>query len=131
MLSGIHKSIAWLLIATLAVVAGAGEGLHWIPGSGHGVEVGNQIFLLGISLPEHRQPIHGWSRVERPEGQNIPINDEDLCAICSMVGQSCTSADSVQFVLLVPVVHDLRPVVLCDAPAATPRLFQIRAPPLV
>jgi len=127
----IHKPIAWLLIATLGVVAGVGEGLHCIPGCGHGVEVGDRILLPGISLPEQKEPIDGRPRVERPDGQDIPIYDEDLCAICSAVGQNCTSADCIQFVLVIPLVHDLPAVVLCDAPTATVRLFQARAPPLV
>jgi hypothetical protein len=127
----IHKPIAWILIAILAIVTGVGEGLHCIPGCGHGVEVGNRILLLGISLPEHKQSTDGRPGFERPDGQDIPVYDEDLCGICSAIGQSCTSADCVQFVLVMPLVHDLPAVVLCNAPAAAVRFFQARAPPLV
>lgn len=131
MFRAIHKSVVRLLIANIAIVGGVSEGLHHIPGCGHGVEVGNRVFLLAISLPEHTQPTDGRPRVERPVGQDIPIYDEDLCPICSVVGQSCTSGDCVQFVLVMPLVHDLPAIVLDDAPAATVRLFQVRAPPLV
>ena len=127
----VQRSVACLLIVMLAIVAGVGEGLHFVPGCGHGVRVGDMVLLLGISLPEGQQPSDGRPHVERPEGQDIPIYDEDQCAICSAVGQSCISADSAQFILVMPLVHDLPAVVLRDARAATARLFQARAPPLV
>ena len=126
----IYKPIAWFLIATLAIVAGVGEGLHWIPGCGHGVEVGNSILLLGISAPEDTSPADGRSHVERPADRDIPICDEDLCSICSAVARDCTSADGVQFVFVMPFVHEVSAVAPCDAPTATARLFQSRAPPL-
>jgi len=125
------KPIAWLLIVTLATVAGVGEGLHYIPGCGHGVQVGNRILLLGISVPWDHWMTDDRPRVERPEGQDIPIYDEDQCAICSAVGQSCTSANSAPFVLVMPLVHDLPAVVPRDAPVTAARPFQARAPPLV
>jgi len=131
MYSVIQRPITWLCVVTLVILAGVGEGLHCIPGCGHGVEVGNRVLLLGISLPENKQPTDCRRHVERPEGQDIPIWDENLCAICSAVAQSCTSADCVQFVLVTPLVNDLPAVVLCDVPGATGCPFQARAPPLV
>ncbi len=127
----VYKPIAWLLIAGLAIVAAVGEGLHLIPGCGHGVEVGNGVLLLGISLPEDQQPSDGRPLVKRPDAQDIPIYDEDLCAICSVVGQSRTCGDCARIMLVIPLVHDLPRVVLGNAPTPTPRLFSIRAPPLV
>jgi hypothetical protein len=127
----VKKLITWLCIATLSLVAVVGEGLHCIPGCGHGTEVGERVLLLGISLPEPKQPGDDRPGVECPEGQGIPIYDEDECAICSAVGQSCRSADCPEFVFVMPFVDVLPAVVLCDVPAATVRLFQVRAPPRV
>lgn len=128
--SAIGKSIAWVLVATLALVAGIGDGLHLIPGCGHGVPVGDRTLLLGISVPWDHRTTDDRPHVERPEGQDIPIYDEDQCAICSVVGQSCTSGDSAPLVLVMPLACDLPAVVLCDAPVATAHPFQARAPPL-
>jgi hypothetical protein len=130
MFHALRKLIAWFLIATLVIIAGVGEGLHCLPGCGHGVETGGRLLLLGISLPENLQPINDRPQVERPESRDIPIYDEDLCAICSTAGQTCTSVDSFQFVLAVPLMHELPTAVTRDAFAAAVRLFQARAPPL-
>ena len=111
----IHKPIAWLLIGILSIVAGVGEGLHWLPGCGHGIEIGDRVFLLGINLPEDTRPPDNRTRAERPSGQDIPIEDEYLCAICSIVGQSCTSAAYVQFVLVLPLAHNLTTVIIRNA----------------
>ncbi len=126
-----RRPIACILIASLAVSSGVGEGLHWIPGCGHGIPVGNTVLLLGVGMPDAQRPADGRPHVERPQGRDVPVYDEDQCAICSVVGQSCTSADSVQFVLVVPLVDDLPPIVLGDAPATIAHPFQARAPPLV
>ena len=112
-------------------MAGVGEGLHYIPGCGHGIEIGNRVLLLGLSLPEGRQSLVDRPLVERPNGRDIPIYDEDLCAICSAIGMRFASVHSFQIVQVMPFVYDLPAAVSRDAFAATVRLFQARAPPLV
>ena len=67
-----QKPIAWLLIATLAIVAGTGEGLHWIPGCGHGVVVGNLVLLIGIDVPDVPRSADGLPGVEPRQGEDIP-----------------------------------------------------------
>ena len=131
MIHTLHKSIAWFLIVALAIISGVGEGLHSIPGCGHGVETGNGLLLLGISLPEREQPVDDRPTVERPEDFSIPIYDEELCEICLVVGLSCTSADSVQFVLVVPFVDNVPELAPSEALSAAVRLYHTRAPPLV
>ncbi|MBN1590073.1 MAG: hypothetical protein JW888_11200 [Pirellulales bacterium] len=127
----VRKPIACVLIVLLAIISGVGEGLHWIPGCGHGVLVGNGVLFLGISAPDFPQPVDGCPRVERPQDRDVPIYDEDQCSICSVVGQICMSGGSVQVVLFVPLIEELPAVVLCDAPAAIPLPLRARAPPLV
>ena len=127
----IRKSVACILVVLLTIIYGVGEGLHWIPGCGHGIRVGNLVLLLGIDVPDTPRSADDRPHVERPQGQDIPIYDEDQCAICSAIGLSCTSADSASFVLAVPLVQDLPPVALCGAPSAIIYFFRARAPPLV
>ncbi len=131
MTSAIHKSIAWLLIAELAILAGGADWLHWIPGCGHGVPVGDGIVLLGIRVEHNPWATVDRPHVHRPHGQDIPIYSEDECAICSAAAQKCMSDGFVAFILVMPLVHDLPAVAVCDMPALTPRPFQARAPPCV
>ena len=130
MMRKLHTPIAWLLIATLSIVAGIGEALHSIPGCGHGVLVGDQVVILGISLPCCPRESDGQPHFERANDFDIPIYSEAQCAICSVVGQSCTSADCVPYVGVMPLLHDLVAVVLRDTSVTTTRSFQARAPPL-
>lgn len=114
----------------MAMIAGLGEGLHYIPGCGHGILVGNRIFLLGISMPAFNHLTDGREHLERPRTTDIPIYDEDQCAICSTAGQISIKADFFQLVLVMPVVHDLPAIVLHDTLATTVFFFRARAPPL-
>jgi len=123
-----YKATAWLLIAILAIVAGVGEALHWIPGCGHGVPVGNRIVLLGIALPGAEAPTDGLPHVDR-QGQSIPVYDEDQCAICSAVASRFSKSAPVQLILAMPLVHELPALVFYEADSEAPRSFQIRAPP--
>jgi len=127
----IQRPIVWLLIATLAIVAGVCEGVHFIPGCGHGVQIGDMVLLLGISLPDGEAPTDGQSHVEYPDGPDIPVYDEDLCAICSAVGQTYSSVGPVQLVLAMPLVDELSAVVPAHLDVEPRRPFQARAPPLV
>ena len=130
MFRALRKPIAWFLIASMAMVAGLGEGLHYIPGCGHGPPAGNRFFLLGINSSAASHPTDDGQHLERPQSADIPIYDENQCAICSAVGQRSIKADFFQFISVTPLVHDLPAVVLHDAPAATVFSFQARAPPL-
>jgi len=127
----VRRATACILIILLAIVSGVGEGLHWIPGCGHGVPIGNTVMWLGISVPDTRGPADDRPHVGRPQDQDIPVYSEDQCAICSAVGQNCTSVDSAPLPLVVPLVQDLPPVAVCVLPATTIRPSQARAPPLV
>ncbi|MBN1393980.1 MAG: hypothetical protein JW959_03030 [Pirellulales bacterium] len=122
--------IAWYLIVTMAVISTFGEGLHYIPGCGHGTPAGEKNFLLGFRLPADQPPPDG-KRLADSEGAGIPLYDEDQCAICSVVGHKVTAGDSFQIILVTPLVYDLPATVLLEAPAADALSFQARAPPLV
>ena len=131
MFHAFRKPIAWFLIAALAMISGLGEGLHYIPGCGHGTPVGERLFLLGVGAPIAQLPPDCRLHMERADGPEIPVYDEDQCAICSVIGQKTTTTDSVQFILVVPLVHDLPAASIPAAPTAPIRCFQARAPPLV
>ncbi len=125
-----RKSIAWFLIVALAIVSGFGEGLHYIPGCGHGTPVGSRFFLLGIGRSVAER-LADCCRNARSDGSDIPIYDEDLCAICSVIGHKTAMADAVCLILVVPFVHALPAAAFPDAPAAEVHCFQARAPPSV
>ncbi|MBN2577793.1 MAG: hypothetical protein JXB10_02290 [Pirellulales bacterium] len=126
----LKKTVAWILIVLLAIIAGVSEGLHWIPGCGHGVFVGDQILLLGIEAPDAHWPADARIRVERPRSKSIPFYDEDECAICSAVGHVFKSADSVPMTMAAPLVDNLPLFTFCLLPGTRGYSFQARAPPL-
>ena len=64
-------------------------------------------------------------------GEWPPVLDEDACSMCRTCSENQSLASAVHVTLAMPLMHDPSAVVLCDAPAATVRLFQARAPPLV
>lgn len=127
----VRKFVAYVLIALLAIISGIGEGLHWIPGCGHGVAIGDAVLLLGISVPDVPRPDDGRTCIGDREGPRIPVYDEDQCAICSAVGQNCTSVDSPPAILVLQLMQELAPVVHTIAPAIPARSFQARDPPLI
>jgi len=128
------KLVAWSLIIALAIISGAGEGLHCIPGCGHSIDVGGRVLFVGMDLTgygySYSTPNGDRLCVARSEDYGVPTWDEDDCPICSLLGQYSTSAGFVQFVLVVPFAHDLPLEAVCTAPSPTSRLCQARAPPL-
>jgi len=133
MFTTLRRPIASLLIATLAIVACVGEGLHCLPGCGHGVQVGDGVLLLGTCTHgcHHATPPSEHPAADRPHAGDLPMYDEAECAICSAVGQKGTSDDAAEAVMVVPLVHDVPAIVLGDAPVAAAHSFQARAPPVV
>lgn len=125
-----NKPITWSLIIALTIVSGVGEGLHLIPGCGHGVEVGGRVLLFGIEFARPDAPISDWLCVERSDDPNIPMRDEDDCPICSLLARCFSLTSHVQFVLVMPLTHDLPAAVVCAAPSLSLRLHWARAPPL-
>lgn len=131
MFQGIRKQTAWMLIAALAIISGVGEGLHLMPGCGHGSPCGNGYVLLGISLPDDQLPGDDRPGVDIPNDFKIPFYDEDQCEICSFIAQQATRTATVQFILVMPLAYELPAVAALDAPATEQCCFQARAPPLV
>ncbi|MBN2021451.1 MAG: hypothetical protein JW809_01535 [Pirellulales bacterium] len=127
----IRRATACVLIVLLGIISGVGEGLHWIPGCGHGVPVGDTIVLLGIEAPDAPRPADDHPRVERPRGEDIPIFGEDQCAICSAVGQTYSSFDVVPWSPAAQPVGDLPSVAVWFLPTPSLGRFQARAPPVV
>lgn len=125
-----NKLITWSLIIALTIISGVGEGLHFIPGCGHGIEVGDRVLLVGIDFAGYGTPISDRPCVERFDDHGIPMWDEDDCPICSLLAQCFSPAGLAQFILVMPFAHDLPAAVICTVPSSTLRLCQARAPPL-
>ncbi len=118
-----------MLVALLAIVAGLGEGLHMIPGLGHGVIVGERVLVLG-ETPDH-SPV-GFNVepccVCNQCGKSIPIVDEDDCPICQILGASF-APDAAAAMPAVDVVAGQPVSVPPVAAAPASAFYQARAPP--
>jgi len=125
-----NKTIIWSLIILLAIISVVGEGLHFIPGCGHGIKVGDGVLLVGISIADHDPPT-GWpAGVERPNDRDIPTWDEGDCPICSLLAQYYSSVNFKVAILVMPFVHDLAIAPSCVAFSSVPHFCLARAPPL-
>jgi hypothetical protein len=125
-----RAKLTWLLATVLTVMAGAGEGLHLLPGCGHAVEIPGGLLYLGIDAPE--EPLSsrdGNPTCGSPEGDSPLILDEDECAICSVCAQSQSRAKAVQFVFVLLVAQSVPEVAPGDIYIRTAESFDARAPP--
>ncbi len=103
----LSRCTTWLLVVLLLVIGAAGDALHWVPGCGHGVEVGDTIVWLGIAPDTSSPP----SEQGFTEGAPLshPVYDEAECGICSAAGNARVLSDapaisqSFPLVQLVPV----------------------------
>ncbi len=129
MAAPLHKPVALLLTVALAIIAGVGEGLHWIPGSGHAVVEGNRMLVLGYWLPERPADDDGRAEVNRPDGPSIPICDEDQCAVCSLLAKHGSDDTASTPPLVAPMLGLVYPAVPCRGWAAAVLASQSRAPP--
>lgn len=121
------RTVASLLVALLAVIAGLGEGLHLLPGLGHGVIVGDHLLLLGIESPCCQGRASGPAFFsDGHHGQSVPILDEDDCPVCQLLVASFAPTDAIAAADVV-AEHCL------GAPVATvliaPAIYNARAPP--
>ncbi len=130
MTSTYRKSIAWLLIVTLTIVASVDEGLHYIPGFGHAAPEGNGYFLLGITLPDDAPPVSSQTRIAGKSGPDIPIYDEDECPICSAAQTRSLFGEVASFESAESLVCDTPMPVFLSAFSAVGRSSQPRAPPI-
>ena len=125
----VSRTVAWLLAALLAVVAGLGEGLHLLPGLGHGVIVGDHLLLLWIESPCCQGRASGpASFSDGHHGQSVPILDEDDCPVCQLLVASFAPTDAIAIAAVdVVAEHCL------GGPVATvliaPAIYNARAPP--
>lgn len=126
----IRRTAAWSLAALLTLIAGLGEGLHWLPGMGHGLLVGDRVLLLGETP---RDPLGGLGSraccTGVPSDDSLPVLDEDDCPICQILGLSFESGAPAAL----PAV-DLLAAYSRAAPAPAlplaPAVYQPRGPPL-
>jgi len=128
-----QKPIALVLIATLATVASVGEGLHWLPGMAHSIEMpdGSLRCIGCLPLQTEALPLHEGFGVQRSQDEWPPVLDEDGCPICRACSGNQSLASAVHVILTMPLVHELPAGVLCQVNFETTHSFQARAPPLV
>ncbi len=123
--------ITWLLTALFVVVGGFGEGLHFVPGLGHAVELPSGLFYLAPEKPH--SALSGSSSqadVSRLPGGPPQVLDEDQCAICGHFSQGQCIAQPVAFALELPFSECLPEFALPGTGASVSRLFDARAPPV-
>ena len=123
--------VTWLLAAAFAVVGGFGEGLHFVPGLGHAVELPGGLFYLGLEKPRSA-PSGNGSRadVSRLPGGPPLVLDEDQCAICGHFSRGQCVAQPVEFVLALPFLEWLSESSLPGSSASVSCPFDARAPPV-
>ncbi len=129
--TALRRTAAWTLAAVLTIVAGVGEGLHLIPGMGHGVVVGERVLFLGAvpaAMPMAKPSLGGACCVGTPCGESVPVLDEDDCPICQIVGASF-APDAVAMAPAVDVVAAQPTGEPPVAAAPAPAFYQARAPP--
>ena len=131
MRSPTQATTTWLLIALFAVVSGIGDGFHFVPGSGHAVELPNGLYYFGLARPQGGPSADdGTCRVGRSQHERPLVLDEDECAICGHSSKGQSRAKAVVFPLVLPVGQDV-PEIASFAVDARPLLpFHARAPPI-
>ncbi len=125
----LRRTAAWTLAALLAIIAGVGEGLHFIPGLGHAVLVGERVLVLGETpaTPSLGPPISPCCECSSGTG-SLPVLGEDDCPVCQILGASFAPAAPPPLLAVDVVARDTLaglPVAATPAPA----LYQARAPP--
>jgi len=131
MRSSTQATTIWLLIALFAVLSGIGEGLHFVPGSGHAVELPNGLYYLGLAKPQRgRSPGDGTSGVGRQEHDSPLVLDEDECAICGHLSKEQSRAKAVNFQLALPIRQDVPQIASLPVDAQPLQPFHARAPPI-
>lgn len=125
--------VAWSLAALLGLVAGMGEGLHLIPGCGHGTEVGNVVLWVGCCSFENSRPTndHDEPGVTVPGKPPPPIESEEACPICSKLGKHFTLSSPIPVGFVTRLQTEVPVVVLRDVPVETAGMIKARAPPLI
>jgi len=131
MRSPTQATTTWLLIALFAVVSGIGEGLHFVPGSGHAVELPNGLYYLGLAAPQGGPAANDSTpRVAPPQHDQPLVLDEDECAICGHSSKGQSRAKAVVFPLSLPVRQDPLEIAPLAVEAQPLRPFHARAPPV-
>lgn len=126
------RFVVWSLAALLALVAGMGEGLHLLPGCGHGTEVGGVVLWVGCFSSDNSSPTndHDGPGVTVPGKPAPPIQGEEACTICSKLGKHFTPPSPIAVGIAARLQSELPVVVLRDVPVETAGAIQARAPPL-
>jgi len=130
MSSPARATTAWLLIAVFGIVAGVGEGLHFLPGCGHAIELPGGLIYFGISLPRGAPLPDGRTpAVKEPDGESPLVLDEDECAICSLCAQGQSTVKAMDCLPALSLGQDLPGIAQRTFVARVAGAFNARAPP--
>lgn len=127
------RFVVWSLAALLGLVAGVGEGLHLLPGCGHGIEVGNGVLWVGCCSTDEPCPTRddNGPGVAVPGKPAPPIQGEEACTICSKLGKHFAPPSPIVVGIAARLQDEVPLVVLRDVPVETAGAIHARAPPLV
>jgi hypothetical protein len=121
--------IAGSLAAIFLAISAAGEGLHYLPGCGHAVELPGGYLFLGLSI--QRSPNVGQrpTGVGQPRGAPIPLRDAGTCAICEFFAHSPSPTANVTAVPALDLLGHLALPVRVDVDLVRLLPAQARGPP--
>jgi hypothetical protein len=124
----LYPLATWALVVLLTTVAGVREGLHLVPGMGHGVTVGGQVVMLGNCSLDSDSSLPPPCCFLAPSKESTQLLDEDDCPICHLLGMKLTVAvSSVIELLELPVASAV--VEPIERRAFVPLVYHARAPP--
>ena len=121
--------IAWSLAAIFLAISAAGEGLHYLPGCGHAVELPGGYLFLGMSIQPSPSVGHRPTGVGRPQGDPIPLRDAGTCAICEFFAHSPSPTATVTAIPALDLLGHLALAVRVDVDLVRLLPAQARGPP--
>ncbi len=121
--------IAWSLAAIFLAISAAGEGLHYLPGCGHAVELPGGYLFLGISIQASPSVGHRPTGVGQPRGAPIPLRDAGTCAICEFFAHSPSPTAMAVAVPALELLGHLAAAVRVDVDLVRLLPAQARGPP--
>ena len=106
----------YFVAGLLALTTAVGEGLHWLPGMGHAVEISGRLVLKGVTGPSPSAPAGGGCALDGARTLWPPIRPEQDCPVCRICAENLTIAEASLLCQVMPLVHDPSPTLLCDVP---------------
>jgi hypothetical protein len=125
-----HATPIWFFALLFGVIAGAGDGLHFLPGCGHTITIPGGTLYVGIPGPgEADLPGVQPTAISRPRGGDVTIPGGASCPICQHFSQASCPATTADLILGLPGLQGLPTVVAPELHLDLVRAFHGRAPP--